>query len=1266
MDDFFSRWNQAVSEFEKASDQLNRFPSGKRDMCPEILDLMELLTDFFQSSTLPAALDRIFFASFLTIHSEFLCRFDPSIRHLDCDFVFMWTRFYSVFQAVATAILPFTFHEHVERLQSAIEFLRTVVDGDQPEVSRLQERSVGFTTKFQQLSFIAPTSQSFDSVLQEFDAFRSAVNSMWLRTSRDDALPPNVFAALAQTEFVLTFAARFVKIRDVALAVNSVLEADQSFTLRKPDDFPLFRRFLEITFRIILLQYRSIISRQDDPLGARQPEASKATHPSMEIIYKILNALSQNRYSVISDLWGQLKNIPYSFQSVAERRAESTAMDKLTQMVHCYAFAQTAILQKIEEFRRVFVGVIRDSSMQHSFQVVVHCLLLLLEIRSLTNNQHVTNAVDSVTEKLSKRVCVTKITSDHRRMPYVMKLTVKLMSSQTSALRSLATFTNSLRAINKAGWLADYDSPFIGNLLIYLDLLLSLGQHGPIDRSFLDRIPAPAIFERFLSVNEDVLQSCRRLEDGTRYEDVLLFKSQLDKKNPKLDLIEIEGDAKLCARELQNRGEAQHILKSLAGVAAFFDQLADCLKELDVEGCGVDPRAHHEPDVEFLVTEVQRFPNSLPTRKALAHVVSLLIWERPNEQLEKAVESLRNVWSVPDCSELLAECYDVVDFLEDLAHFHTEIGGTVDDLKARIARTFTGGLSGFVPGIWAGLVAKVEEITGGPVEAVQARVENLVNYFDNCSVVANIARRFGIDAPAVVAVLAMRGHLTVLRELLRSVGEWEIPSSSRFPDIVRRIGLCLEMPGSLGEKEFRSIVRDVSIDSEELGNFLLASFHNIRQLALGLANATTGTNIYRLVSKFDGVDRSILNFIASHDRFELRPAILAISEVADQSVSGLFTKVVKSFEGQLKKSYALLHSFVFPFAPPDSARKESERPPAVMALLADLEREIRSLPADNGDVQAVLRQCQELQTGPFREVLQKLSSATPKSLIDAEISEIRELKCRADQELNRIRSTNLAIECQFSFAETLELLRDKHRRDQEKLEVRRAKVEELRRELQDIQADLDSPDSSKLLSFGPSRVRGVIEDLIEGDAFLHRLSGVGEPPLDELRQQIAEATILKLRLMREIDRLSLPVGGNHVAPGVLARLTEEAGAEGGDWISPVEEETTDLRDRLRKLQKERDSLFRSVALAEAQRQTRDAGPADVDRMFAELVEMKEEVARTRNLKDLLGTFMAKSDELFRIVSAEITGARGQKKVDMTQGSVVQLRAELEKRMRSAQ
>jgi hypothetical protein len=71
-------------------------------------------------------------------------------------------------------------------------------------------------------------------------------------------------------------------------------------------------------------------------------------------------------------------------------------------------------------------------------------------------------------------------------------------------------------------------------------LLLSLAQHSPIDRSFLDRIPAPTIFQPFLSVNEDVIQYCRWLEVGTPYEDVLLFKSQPDKKNSKLNLIEME------------------------------------------------------------------------------------------------------------------------------------------------------------------------------------------------------------------------------------------------------------------------------------------------------------------------------------------------------------------------------------------------------------------------------------------------------------------------------------------------------------------------------------------------------------------------------------------------------------------------------------------------------------------------------------------------------------------------------------------------------
>jgi hypothetical protein len=100
--------------------------------------------------------------------------------------------------------------------------------------------------------------------------------------------------------------------------------------------------------------------------NARLPEASKTTHPPIELIYKIFNAPSQNRYAIIRHLWGQLTNIPSIFPSVAERRLESTAMDKLTQTVHWSAFVQTAVLQRIKEFCNVFVRVIGDPSIQHS------------------------------------------------------------------------------------------------------------------------------------------------------------------------------------------------------------------------------------------------------------------------------------------------------------------------------------------------------------------------------------------------------------------------------------------------------------------------------------------------------------------------------------------------------------------------------------------------------------------------------------------------------------------------------------------------------------------------------------------------------------------------------------------------------------------------------------------------------------------------------------------------------------------------------------
>jgi hypothetical protein len=135
----------------------------------------------------------------------------------------------------------------------------------------------------------------------------------------------------------------------------------------------------------------------------------------MEHPIQDLNTLSRDRGAIISDLWGQPKSIPYSFPSASERRLESV-MDKLTQTVSWFAFLQTVVLQKIEEFCRVFVRVIGNSSIQYSFQVIAHCLLLLLEINSLMNIHYLTNTVDSVIEKLWKRVCATKITSDHHRM----------------------------------------------------------------------------------------------------------------------------------------------------------------------------------------------------------------------------------------------------------------------------------------------------------------------------------------------------------------------------------------------------------------------------------------------------------------------------------------------------------------------------------------------------------------------------------------------------------------------------------------------------------------------------------------------------------------------------------------------------------------------------------------------------------------------------------------------------------------------------------
>jgi ABC-type phosphate transport system auxiliary subunit len=297
-------------------------------------------------------------------------------------------------------------------------------------------------------------------------------------------------------------------------------------------------------------------------------------------------------------------------------------------------------------------------------------------------------------------------------------------------------------------------------------------------------------------------------------------------------------------------------------------------------------------------------------------------------------------------------------------------------------------------------------------------------------------------------------------------------------------------------------------------------------------------------------------------------------------------------------------------------------------MLSEIEAEASAMP-ESRETRAFLAHCVELRTGVFAAHLRKLSMMTPATLIEAEIAEVRQLRADAASELRRVRAEKVARQATRIFDDTLARLRERRATREERLQQLRVEADRLRATLRDLDGQMDGLG-------GRIAARSAIERLIENNAFLGRLTDPNEPELDDLRRRMTDATVLNLRLKRDLERLRLPTGNSHLARSILEKLSDEPQTT-GDWISPVESETIVLKEELRRLQKERDELFRNAVLLQAkenQRPKPQPTPAEIERRFAEIVEMKNEIGTARNLRSFMASFIQKSDELFSLISEE--------------------------------
>jgi cell division protein FtsB len=320
-------------------------------------------------------------------------------------------------------------------------------------------------------------------------------------------------------------------------------------------------------------------------------------------------------------------------------------------------------------------------------------------------------------------------------------------------------------------------------------------------------------------------------------------------------------------------------------------------------------------------------------------------------------------------------------------------------------------------------------------------------------------------------------------------------------------------------------------------------------------------------------------------------------------------------------------------------------------MLAELEADARALP-DAPEVRAFAGLCAELRTGPFGPALQTIAAQTPAGLAAAELAEVRALREAAAAALARVPRAGPDA---FSFDEARAALARRRADAHARLTDLRAEAADLRAAIADAAAERDA-------GAAHAAARSAIERLIQDDAFLHGLTDPATPQLDDLRRRLSDATVLNLRIRRDIERLRLPTGNTHLPRAVLEKLSEDAVVT-GDWISPVESETVVLKEELKAFQKERDALFKRVALLQAResaRPRREPTPAEIERRFAELVEMKADPGAARNLKQFVMMFVQRSDELFAMIGAEGRGALRQRDADGTSDP----RQEFETRLRS--
>jgi hypothetical protein len=277
-----------------------------------------------------------------------------------------------------------------------------------------------------------------------------------------------------------------------------------------------------------------------------------------------------------------------------------------------------SFFQRYEELKRLFIAALRDSSV---FPVPSHSLMLLLELKMLTDDEQLISLVDTLIERFARRLYFAKLQEDHRRIGKVIRAVLGAAPKDASSLSSV------LRSLDRLIKLGLYHTgvPFLAAYLAYVRLLGRITKDGVLLKDLLVQNPSAGVLSRILLRNEDLLSVCDRYEQSAVVPPVL-FRSTSQKRSDKLDLIGLRRCIELCERTVLKNAELHAVLRLMSAVMSFIDQVVVFLHERGVDGCCLAPRSEVSPELQAFIAEFEPHVGNADSAGGFAQIVCLRMW----------------------------------------------------------------------------------------------------------------------------------------------------------------------------------------------------------------------------------------------------------------------------------------------------------------------------------------------------------------------------------------------------------------------------------------------------------------------------------------------------------------------------------------------------------------------------------------------------------------------------------------------------------------